>query len=65
MSTGIILGVMQMHECAPDQPDMEEYEAEQQRLKRMRKRLAHQLDIADERIEEDERIKNSTEQRKN
>lgn len=65
MSIGIIPGAMKMPEYVPDQPDIEEHEAEQQRLKRMRKRLAHQFDIADERIEEDERIKNSTEQRNN
>ncbi len=36
-----------------DQADIEEYEAELCRLHRLRKRQAHEFDIADERIDED------------
>lgn len=43
-----------MPEIVPDIPDYEEYEAEQERLSRMRKRLAHGYDLADERMDEDE-----------
>ncbi|MBO5372144.1 MAG: hypothetical protein J6A75_05420 [Lachnospiraceae bacterium] len=42
-----------MFETAPDIPDIEEYESEQDRLHRMRKRIAHEYDLADERMDEE------------
>lgn len=42
-----------MFETAPDRPDIEEYEAEQDRLRRLRKRLAHEYELADERMDEE------------
>ena len=36
-----------------DMPDYEDYEAEQERRGRLRKRLAHEFDIADERMDEE------------
>lgn len=42
-----------MYEATSDLPDYEDYEAEQDRLHRMRKRQAHEFDIADERMDEE------------
>lgn len=42
-----------MLEMMLDAPDIEEYEAEQNRTRRMRKRLAHEYDLADERMDEE------------
>lgn len=40
-----------------DALDWEEFEAEQERLHRMRKRQAHEFDLADERMDENELIR--------
>lgn len=50
-----------MFEVAPDKPDFDEYEAEQERLKKMRKRHQHEWNRADMMEDEYERIKNCTE----
>ena len=42
-----------MFETAPDRTDIEEYEAEQDILRRLRKRLAHEYELADERMDEE------------
>lgn len=41
-----------MYEIAPDRPDFDEYDAELARVHRMYKRLAHQLELEDERMDE-------------
>lgn len=43
-----------MHEIAPDRPDFDEYDAELARVHRMYKRLAHQLELEDERMDEED-----------
>jgi len=40
-----------MLEMMLDAPDYEDYEAEEERLSRLRKRLAHEFDIAEERMD--------------
>lgn len=41
-----------MFETVLDVPDYEDYEAEEERLQRLRKRQAHEWDVADERMDE-------------
>lgn len=41
-----------MFETVLDVPDYEDYEAEEERLHRLRKRQAHEWDVADERMDE-------------
>ena len=43
-----------MHEIAPDRPDFDEYDAELARAHRMHKRQAHQLELEDERMDEED-----------
>lgn len=45
-----------MFEMDLDAPDYDDYEAEQEKLHRMRKRQEHEFEIADERIDENEFI---------
>lgn len=47
-----------MPERIPDMLDFEDYEAEQERLSRMRKRLAYEYDLADGRMDEEHGLQN-------
>lgn len=43
-----------MHEVAPDRPDYDEYEAEQARIHKRYKRIAHEMELEDERMDEED-----------